>query len=550
MEPRADGCPALLATVRNAFVKSQAQRLAARTGIEIERARQVVASQCRGVLLPDVLLPFDDLAEVTVGDVLGDPSRFEGETLADPLEGVDYGRCKARIMMRADGTPWIHSFAHGRTTFELRYDAGAVEAAISVAAKADAVGTFLRLVVMADLNPQELERLRNLVAAHSGTGVRTLDRMIKQAQQARVTQNARDASERRMAERLDPRPPVPAPPVDAPWLPQMNLLNEALGGANEPEPPARDMDGFMVQVRTRRAEKRHTLTAAGTNQEENAESRLPAPEQPLLTRLGEVELAELIERHIEYVDREGRSVHLASPFVRHFLNRSDDVLPVVSAVATLPVVLPNGEVLSGRGLNKERGIVFRVPVELMALLPEPTACDGKAVAAAMRFLTDDWLCDVAAGYEGRCIIVALLMSIIERLTLPERPAWNITAGQRGGGKTTTMNMIAMAALGRRAPAAAWSPSAEERRKALLAYLSEGVPFLVWDNIPLGETISCPSIEKALTAEMYSDRVLGLSEQRTVSAATIQAFTGNNIAAMGDLASRTLNVRLEVDRLDV
>jgi len=36
-----------------------------------------------------VVLPFDDddLAGCTVADVLADPERFEGATLADPIEG-------------------------------------------------------------------------------------------------------------------------------------------------------------------------------------------------------------------------------------------------------------------------------------------------------------------------------------------------------------------------------------------------------------------------------------------------------------------------------
>ena len=59
---------------------------------------------------------------------------------------------------------------------------------------------------------------------------------------------------------------------------------------------------------------------------------------------------------------------------------------------------------------------------------------------------------------------------MERALLPQRPAFFITAGQRGGGKTTTIHMISMAVLGMPAAAAAWSPSEEERRKALLAYL--------------------------------------------------------------------------------
>ena len=49
--------------------------------------------------------------------------RSVGATLADPLEGVGYGTCKAKIMRRADGTLWINSFAHGRTTYDLKLDA-------------------------------------------------------------------------------------------------------------------------------------------------------------------------------------------------------------------------------------------------------------------------------------------------------------------------------------------------------------------------------------------------------------------------------------------
>lgn len=83
--------------------------------------------QCGGILLPPVELPFDDAALVgrTVADVLADPGKFVGVTLADPLEGPEYGTGKAKILRRRDSSLMIHSFAHGRTTYELRYDAAA-----------------------------------------------------------------------------------------------------------------------------------------------------------------------------------------------------------------------------------------------------------------------------------------------------------------------------------------------------------------------------------------------------------------------------------------
>jgi hypothetical protein len=278
-------------------------------------------------------------------------------------------------------------------------------------------------------------------------------------------------------------------------------------------------------------------------------TRLPAPEQLLIVPLSEMELAELIEQHIEYVDENGRPVHLQPHFVKHYMKRDDGGLPIITSIAQLPIVLPDGTILTGRGLNRKYGIVFRVPEELDALLPSQAGCTPAAVARAMRFLTDEWLCDVAADYQGKGTIIACALTILERALLPQRPAFFVTAGQRGGGKTTSIHMISMAAVGLPASAAAWSPNEEERRKALFSYLGMGLPLLVWDNIARGSTISCPSIEKSLTTEHYSDRVLGYTEIKTVPTYTVQVFTGNNISPRGDLASRSLVVRLTVNRID-
>src|SRR5690242_10739012 len=98
----------------------------------MRRALRIIERECEGILLPNVELPFDDqeFAGCAVADVLADPDRFEGATLADPLEGVEYGRCKARIMRRAHGTVWINSFAHGRTVYELKLDYRAAKAVL------------------------------------------------------------------------------------------------------------------------------------------------------------------------------------------------------------------------------------------------------------------------------------------------------------------------------------------------------------------------------------------------------------------------------------
>jgi hypothetical protein len=222
----------------------------------------------------------------------------------------------------------------------------------------------------------------------------------------------------------------------------------------------------------------------------------------------------------------------------------------VRAVVTAPLVTREGELLAGTGLDRVREVVFRIAPTLRALVPEePDAIADVEVVEALRFLVDEWLCDVATGFAGRITLLAYSLTVIERVLLPERPAFFVVAGQRGGGKTTLLMMLVMAVLGRRPSATAWSTAAEERRKALLAYLGEGVATLVWDNIERGTAISCPSIERALTASEYTDRVLGASRSATVPSTTVQAFTGNNIAPKGDMASRCLICRLEIGRPD-
>jgi hypothetical protein len=276
---------------------------------------------------------------------------------------------------------------------------------------------------------------------------------------------------------------------------------------------------------------------------------LPVPEQWVIHELNEMEAAELIEKYIDYVDKDGNSVHLPMPFVRHFMRRNDGVLPTVVAIATLPIVLADGHFLMPDGLDRLRGIKFIIQKEVRDIMPARDECNAAAVAAAMRYLIDEWLCDVSTDYAGKCTIIAAALTVIERSLLPDRPAFFVTAGRRGGGKTTTLTMLIMAVTGLWPAAAAWSTNEEERRKALMSYFLYGVSYIIWDNIARGTQISCPHIEKSCTAAYYSDRKLGFSEMVCTAASTIHFFTGNNIGPKGDLASRSLHVRLEVDRPD-
>ena len=116
---------------REAFEDEMVERMTKR-GASHEQAREYVKTMrpgYRGSLGAGVVLVFDDFGEITVAEVLTNLAKFNDATLADPVEGVEYGEGKARLYVNDDGTVVINSFAHGGQIFTLRNAAEAEKAA-------------------------------------------------------------------------------------------------------------------------------------------------------------------------------------------------------------------------------------------------------------------------------------------------------------------------------------------------------------------------------------------------------------------------------------
>ena len=248
------------ASRRAAWIANRAAELVARTGMSVAEATAVLEKQADGLLLSSVVLEFDDpeLAGCTVGDVLDDPTKFVGETLADPIEGAEDGRCKAKVMIGGDGLPFINSFAHGHTIYRLRYDASAVRARLATAT--DAVPALVRLVGMAELDAVELTALIQEVAKGSEAGVRDIRALLKAADKERDARRNAAAATRAAATRSDPRPLLRAPWPNAPWLPEMAVLNEVIGAVVADLPPVRNIDASVARVRRLAVPNMHAFT--------------------------------------------------------------------------------------------------------------------------------------------------------------------------------------------------------------------------------------------------------------------------------------------------
>lgn len=524
-----------------------AEKISTKFGMPLVSALRLVKARHRGVLLPHLELDFDHLDTATVADVLAEPDRYIGETLADPLEGAAYGRCKAKVMQATDGGLFIHSFAHGRGLYLLRYDAQSAKAAIAKAPADGIVDSAMAIWAASEMEADELAAFAAAVAKAAGVGVRAVMARINKERREREQAERKAA----MEQGADGRIVRPRPEPDGELTPTVTFLDQLFAADPREEPPMRDASGNLVELRVREPWALHQLTSDGTNNAADDVEVMKAPAEPGLVQLTPVGVEMLAERYVRWIvvtEKKSYFAALPRPYIDALMQFSPSAIPVVRAINTAPLITMSGNVIDGVGLDRDTGLFHRIDPLLRACLPTDRPTE-KAVRDAGIFLFDEWLIDVALDRVGKAIAIMLAMTLIERALLPERPAFFVTAGQRGGGKTTLVIMIVLAVLGRRAAAASWSDNAEERKKALFSYLRQGVACVAWDNIARGSAISCPHIEAALTAAEISDRVLGVSRVETVPATTVQIFTGNSITPRGDMASRSLMLALNVDRPD-
>ena len=98
------------------------------------------------------------------------------------------------------------------------------------------------------------------------------------------------------------------------------------------------------------------------------------------------------------------------------------------------------------------------------------------------------------------------------------------------------------ATGRRAPETPWPATADEQRKVITATLIAGQPILILDNI-VGVLDGAP-LCVLITAETWSDRLLGASRLVQLPASALVVATGNNLTVAGDLCRRVVPIEMD------
>lgn len=225
---------------------------------------------------------------------------------------------------------------------------------------------------------------------------------------------------------------------------------------------------------------------------------------------------------------------------RAVLSRTQwETVPPLSGLIGAPVIRPDGTILQAPGYDRPTRLYYAPKLSVQDVPERPTPRD---VAQARELLLEYVLADIPWDTAGdKTNYVGLLVSLMLRPYVGGLlPLGAVSATERGSGKTLLTDIIT-ALYG--ATIRPWVSDDDELRKAITATLMGSNPAVVFDNVGEHDQVQAPTLAKLLTNAQWDDRVLGRSEETRLVNDRLWLVTGNNVRFGGDIAQRTVLVRL-------
>ena len=507
---------------RAKFVSEQATVIAARTG-GTNRGRTIhrrAPVSRRAVAGRRARFRLDEFAGCTVADVLADPRRFEGATLADPVEGVEYGRGKAKVLLRDDGAPWINSFAHGRTFYSLKYDAAAIETAMAHGVDTAAPDIAVRMLANAEVSKTDEDRLIGIAAKRSKVSKTAIRAHLK---------DLRTAAAKGGRPQHAPTPSLPEIVV-RPGL-RHEAADAGIIAVHAANVPFYQRAGGLVRV---------CSTPAKTS--DGKETHVPAIVPVAIPILGRALNTSAnwwrVDEHgdLNPVDCPWGVVEEIGAMAGHW------PFPALAGVIGTPTMRMDGSLLCAAGYDSATGLYMHEPPPMPAIPERPTRQDAlTALALLLDLLTDFPFVDRVS----RSVALSMLMTPVLRAALgPAVPTHALSAPTPGTGKSYLTDTASAIALGDRCPVISVAPKEEETEKRLITAALAGRPIISLDNhngVLTGDFL-CQVTERPRLLL----RPLGASKDVEVPNTFTCYVNGNNIVIAGDMTRRVVRCLLDAN----
>lgn len=389
-------------------------------------------------------------------------------------------------------------------------------------------GRWVELLM--DVGPIAEDAAIGHLAAVLRTGRRPLQQALRRAREARASEARRQAIERRRADRVQILYQPESVTRQAAAVERLILDNtHGLGNTGE----YCRFAGLLSHLVAKPLPKAHGV----------GNDNAPCPETMVLTRMNQPVLRSRVEQVAVFTragDGPPTPCEVPQPILSALGGIVGDQVPTVSGLITNPVVLLDGTILSEEGFDERTGLLLT----RSAVVPGCRPYSQREAQAALARISDCFL----SGFEfseplDKTLALAGLFTAVERRALAQAPGLVISASAQSTGKTTLARRIHLVLTGRDLPVVSYPSSKDEAEKLVFSLLLASPAMVCFDNIPDGHTFQSSILAAVMTAETFSQRILGCNESADVPTDTFWTLTGNQLSLGKDELSRFLFVRL-------
>jgi uncharacterized protein DUF3854 len=252
-----------------------------------------------------------------------------------------------------------------------------------------------------------------------------------------------------------------------------------------------------------------------------------------------------LDRVAEWVRTTNKGPQIIDPplgVVKDVLALPSYELPKLRGIATAPFFTREGQLVVEAGYHPNAGLYLdlRAGFSVRVVPATPSLEDVRRARA----LIDELFCDFPfIDPSSRAHAAALLMvPFVREMIDGPTPLHGIDAPVAGTGKGLLADLASRVATGQPISVMSDAKDDEELRKRITSLLLEGRPFALFDNII--RRVAGGPLAALLTAETWSDRVLGVSKMVRLAVRATWIATGNNLKFSRELARRTVWIRMD------
>ena len=208
---------------------------------------------------------------------------------------------------------------------------------------------------------------------------------------------------------------------------------------------------------------------------------------------------------------------------------------VLTGISRMPRIDDNGDVHFVAGYDEQTGLYH----DQTPAFTVPAAPTREDALEAVRELLGPFQHYVFENHlAGQALLLGMILTAIERPSLPTAPMFVVRASMPGVGKGLLVRAVTKLAFNSLPVIATWGHSDEEFSKRLDALLLQSPAAVSIDNAN-GKLLRGDSLEAILSEGVADVRPLGRSETIRVRNRSFLTATGNNLVVTGDMARRAL-----------